>query len=691
MTQQTSHKPRKANRLAGEKSPYLLQHQYNPVDWFPWGDEAFAKAQFEKKPIFLSIGYSTCHWCHVMERESFENEETAHYLNEHFVSIKIDREERPDLDRIYMTFVQATTGQGGWPMSLFLTPDLKPFFGGTYFPPTSRSGLPAFTDLLKQIQQVWTTRRDDLQRSAETIVQQLQEAAQQQATDESPLSQALLGVAANGLKRAYDSQNGGFGQAPKFPHPSQLLFLLGYGAEQGDEEALQIVLNTCDKMANGGIFDQLGGGFSRYATDEKWLVPHFEKMLYDNALLTHVYLEAFQASGNSRYAEIVRATLNYLLRDMTAPAGGFYSAEDADSEGKEGKFYCWTLAEMSDLLSPAELKVAVRYFGVTSEGNFIDHSDPDPLPGQNVLSVVSPFLTEADGKLLASAKEKMFDARTHRTRPHRDDKILSSWNGLMLGALAQAYGVLGDKIYLDAAQNNLAFLRHHLWDSSSQTLYHRWREGARDSVQLLSAYAFLLSGVINLYEVTLEPDTLNFAVELADAMLDKFFDPENGGFWQSGKESRNLILRTKDDYDGAEPSGNSVATIGLLKLAEITGRDDLMKAAEKTLRLYAKRLQEQPEALPHLLIAAMRALGKRHRIVIAGDVKSGVGLELLRAAHAVYHPSQVMLGTAGPVDSFARSLSARDGNPATYVCEGTTCRLPVTSAAALRSSLMAGA
>jgi uncharacterized protein YyaL (SSP411 family) len=675
------------NRLAGQKSPYLLQHRHNPVDWYPWGEEAFAKARAEARPIFLSIGYATCHWCHVMERETFEDETIARFLNEHFVSIKVDREERPDVDRLYMTYVQATTGQGGWPMSLFLTPDLKPFFGGTYFPPTPRRGQPGFLELLQRVQELWSARPQELQQVAEDVVRRLQEAAAPTATTNLVLSPAVLHGAAAHWKGAYDETNGGFGRAPKFPQPSQLLFLLGYGASHGDTEAVRMVLHTADCMAAGGIYDQLGGGFARYATDAGWLVPHFEKMLYDNALLVRLYLEAYQASGEARYAGVVRGTLGYILRDMTDVEGGFYSAEDADSEGREGKFYCWTLDELTALLTEAELRVATRYYGVTRQGNFMDHSDPHPLPGQNVLSIHDAKLSPAEVKRLAAARDKLLAARAGRVRPHRDDKILASWNGLMLGAFAQAYAVLGDPAYLEAARRNLAFLRDRLWDPASRTLYHRWRDGERDSVQLLSAYAFLLAGTVDLYEATLDPDTLEFALQLADALVARFYDAENGGFWQSGEGSADLVLRTKEDYDGAEPSGNSVATLALLRLGEIAGREDLTRTAERTLRGFAGRLQEQPTALPHLLMAAALWLEARPRVVIAGDVRSPAAVELLHAAHSVYQPFKVVLGTAGPVEPFARSLPAIAGKPAAYVCTGTTCQPPVQTAAKLRELL----
>src|SRR5215469_3907634 len=423
-----------ANRLAREKSPYLLQHARNPVDWYAWGDEAFDAARQENKPIFLSVGYSTCHWCHVMERESFESEKVAEFLNEHFVSIKVDREERPDVDKIYMTYVQATTGSGGWPMNVFLTSELKPFFGGTYFAPDNRHGRPGFLQLLQHIHQLWETRQGELVDSASRAAAELQRFASSHEPSGVVLTAADLRNAGNQLKRMYDPRHGGFGGAPKFPQPSHPQFLLRCANRFGDDEAVRMVLHTCERMAAGGIHDQIGGGFARYAVDAEWLVPHFEKMLYDNAQLAQLYLDAFLVSGNDCHAIVARDILDYVLRDMTHPEGGFYSAEDADSEGHEGKFYCWTRAELEKLLSPEEFKVAVQFFGVTEQGNFVDHSHPQPLAGQNVLSVVAPDISDADKALLASAKKKMIETRVKRVRPHLDDKILAPWNGLMLGA-----------------------------------------------------------------------------------------------------------------------------------------------------------------------------------------------------------------------------------------------------------------
>ena len=738
------------NRLAREKSPYLLQHAHNPVDWFAWGDEAFEKARVENRPIFLSIGYSTCHWCHVMERESFEDEKVAAFLNQHFVSIKVDREERPDVDKIYMTFVQVTTGSGGWPLNVFLTPERKPFFGGTYFPPDHRSGRPGFLQLLRQIHEVWQARSGEIASSAADIHARLEAASANMTVGNLPLTIDTLRRAGAAFQKTYDPRHGGFGGAPKFPQPGIPSLLLRCAKRFDDDEAARRVLHTCERMAAGGIHDQLGGGFARYSVDAEWLVPHFEKMLYDNAQLAQLYLDAHlvsqprtpDARPGTPFAAIARDILDYVLRDMTHPAGGFYSAEDADSEGHEGKFYCWTRAELEKLLSAEEFNVATHYFGITKEGNFIDHSHPTPLPGQNVLSVVNPIRSSGresaqtqesepahagcyDKTLLAAAKRKMFAARRQRIRPHRDDKILASWNGLMLGAMARAYAVLGDEKYRAAAEKNLAFIQEKLWETPqgragsplpadggasvpasrlvsslappkgdgahgvtrpAGTLYHRWRDGERDNVQLLESYAFLLSGVIDLYEATLEPKCLDFAIALAEAMIAKFYDAENGGFWQSAGGAKDLILRVKDDYDGAEPSGNSVATLALLKLAAITGREDFKKPAEATLRLFAHRLRNFPQAMPFMLHALDFQLEEPRRVVIAGDPYDAKVRELLQVAHSVYQPNKVVLGNTGSVESFARTLPAKNG-PVVYFCTGNSCQPPTQDAAKVREML----
>jgi uncharacterized protein YyaL (SSP411 family) len=674
-TKTAAEPPLHTNRLAREKSPYLLQHQHNPVDWYAWGPEAFERARQENKPIFLSIGYSTCHWCHVMERESFENENVAKFLNEHFISIKVDREERPDVDKIYMTFVQATTGQGGWPLTAFLTPELKPFFGGTYFPPDNRYGRPGFLELLKHINELWQTRHQDVAKSAEDMHERLAQSSADAAPSDQQLTADIVRSAGNRFKEAYDQQNGGFGNAPKFPQPSQPRFLLRYAKRFKDEEAVKMVLHTCDKMAAGGIHDQLGGGFARYSVDAEWLVPHFEKMLYDNAQLAQLYLDAFLVSGDQRQADVVKDILDYVLRDMTHPDGGFYSAEDADSEGHEGKFYCWTRAELSKLLSPEEFNVAVRYFGISEEGNFVDHSHPSPLPKQNVLSVADPKLSAPDQTLLRAASDKMREVRKHRVRPHLDDKVLASWNGLMLGAFSRAYAVLGEERYRQAAEKNAIFLRKQLWDEKSKTLYHRWRDSARDDVQLLEAYAFLLSGVIDLYEATLEPGQLEFAIELAESMMANFYDSVNGGFWQSPAHAKDLILRVKEDYDGAEPSGNSVAMLALLRLGNITDRGEFTAAATKSLRLSAQRLAQHPEAVPYMLQALDFSLAPPKRAVLAGDPNKQDAAQLLSAVHSVYQPNKVVLGTVGLVEPFAKTLPTK-ADALVYICSGMSCQPP---------------
>ncbi len=689
-----SAKSKHTNRLAREKSPYLLQHAHNPVDWYAWGPEAFAAARRHQRPIFLSIGYSTCHWCHVMERESFEDEKTGAYLKEHFVSIKVDREERPDVDKIYMTFVQSTTGSGGWPMSVFLTPDLKPFFGGTYFPPEPRHGRPSLLQLLEQIARLWQERQTEILASADELHARLELFTARGETTSPPLTAQTLRQAAEQFKGAFDHEHGGFGQAPKFPQPGIPLCLLRAAKRFDDAAARTMVLQTCDRMAAGGIHDQLGGGFSRYSIDAAWLVPHFEKMLYDNAQLAQLYLDAFLVSGEAHHAAIVRDILDYVGHDMTHPTGGFYSAEDADSEGHEGKYYCWTTKDLSRLLTNEEYHVAVKWFGITPEGNFVDHSHPTPLPGQNVLSLATaPDVAggptkEADRELLTAAILKMRAARAIRVRPHLDDKVLASWNGLMLGAFARAGIILGDDNYLAAAEKNAQFLRRELWDKGSQSLFHCWRLGQRDQVELLEGYAFVLEGVLHLYEATLIPAHLDFALALADALLKKFYDPAEGGFWQTLAGADDLILRVKDDYDGAEPSGNSVATLALLKLAAITGREDFASAAEATLRLFAQRLQTQPAALAGMLQAMDFHLDAPRRVVIGGETGSLEFKALLRAAHTAYEPKKILLGVSGPVEPFAKTLMAKA--PATaWVCSGSACQPPVHQAEALWQALRA--
>jgi hypothetical protein len=540
--------------------------------------------------------------------------------------------------------------------------------------------------LLQQIAVLWRERKTEIVASANEIHARLELAITHDAKENVPLTPETLRHAAQVFKSAYDAANGGFGGAPKFPQPGIPSLVLRAAKRFGDADATKMVLHACDKMASGGIHDQLGGGFARYAVDAEWLVPHFEKMLYDNAQLAQLYLDAYLVSGDARHAEVVRDILNYVLRDMTHPGGGFFSAEDADSEGHEGKFYCWTKEELSKLLTVEEFNVAANYFGITVAGNFVDHSHPTPLAGQNVLSIVNPDVPASDQPLLAAAQKKMSEVRAQRVRPQRDDKILASWNGLMLGAFARAAAVFGEEKYRVAAENNLAFIREKLWDENSETLFHRWRDGVHDDVQLLEGYAFLLDGVIQFYEATLNPKHLDFAIELATAMIANFYDAANGGFWQSPAGTNDLILRVKDDYDGAEPSGNSVATLALLKLAAITGREDFRQPAEATLQLFAHRLQNQPAALAFMLHALDFWLDEPRRVVIAGENESAEFQKLLRAAHSVYQPNKIVLGNTGAVEPFARALSAKNDATA-FVCTGNACQTPTSAAEIVQQQL----
>jgi uncharacterized protein YyaL (SSP411 family) len=675
------------NRLAKEKSPYLQQHKHNPVDWFPWGEEAFAKAKKENKPIFLSIGYSTCHWCHVMERESFENEEVGELLNKHFVSIKLDREERPDIDRIYMACtIVMSQGNGGWPMSVFMTPDKKPFFGGTYFRKEQ------FMSYLRQIGLLWNdaAKEKRLRADADNITMVVSDRLRITAPDDPKLKADYIEKATSIIKRTFDPEYGGFGRPgswqPKFPQPSEPSLLLRYGVEHDDKDAVDMVIFTCEKMANGGIYDHIGGGFSRYSTDRKWLVPHFEKMLYDNAQLVHLYLDAYLVTGKTKHADVAADIIRYVLRDMTHAEGGFYSAEDADSEGHEGKFYCWTKTGLEKLLTKEEAAVVIRRYGVTERGNFTDHSHPKPLKNQNVLSIVDPKLSDSETKLLISAKAKMFKERATRIRPHLDDKILSSWNGLMLGALARAYSVLGKPEFLKAAKKNLAFTQAKLWDAKTKTLYHRWRDGERDSVQLLHAYGYQLDGVLTLYETTLNPDHLEFAIELAEGLLKRFHDKKSGGFWTS-HGSDDLIIQLKEERDGAEPAAASVATLALLKLGAITEREEFTKAAEGTLRLYSEALEEKPYALPHMLTALDFWLHKPWRAVVAGKANDAQTAKLAGSIHRIYQPNKVVLGNAGPVEKFALTLTPDKSGPVVFICSGEVCKRPTADPKEIRSHL----
>lgn len=668
------------NHLAGEKSPYLIQHVRNPVDWYPWGQAAFAKARKENKPILLSIGYSTCHWCHVMERESFENKELAEYLNKHFVAIKVDREERPDVDKIYMSAYQAMyQGGGGWPLNMFLTPDLKPFAGGTYFPPDDRQGRPGFMTVLKTLAKAWSEQGDEVIKSAESIHENMSRIFERAEVREGSLSLEDLDRSMGALVAEADAEHGGWGGGPKFPQVSHLRFLLRQWQRTGEVKARQHVLLTCDKMMQGGIHDHLAGGFHRYAVDGEWLIPHFEKMLYDQAQLLELYLDVWLVTGERRYRQVAVGIADYVTGEMQHEGGGFYSAQDAQSEGKEGKCFCWTLAQVEKLLSKDELAVALRWFGITAEGNFIDHSDPEPLLDLNVLHIAEPEwkLTDAQRALLDSAMAKMRAARAARVPAATDNKVLADWNGMMIAALARAGRVLEQPGYLDAAIKAHAFIKGELWDGT--LLYHRWCDGQRDSSQQASSYLQMIAGSLGLYETTLEPGYLDFAIRLAEGARALFYDEVRGGFFV-GTDRPDLVLRLKDDFDGATPTASSVGAMQFLKLAEITGRGDFREVVEKTLAASAGSIKQSPYAMAWMMAVADRQLGQHARLVIAGDD----GLEpWIKQRYQVYAPRLICMGNAGKVDAFTAGLKPVEGKTAGYYCLGQSCKAPVTDPAEL--------
>src|SRR5262245_40422234 len=607
------------NRLAQEKSPYLLQHAHNPVNWYPWGEEAFETARRENKPIFLSIGYSTCHWCHVMERESFESEPIAEILNRGFVPIKVDREERPDVDRIYMAFVQATSGGGGWPMSVWLTPELKPFFGGTYFPPENRWGHPGFGSLLSQIESAWRSNRDQIDDTARDIVAQLEKHSTVQPGSARSIDNGLLDSGFFVYRRSFDSQLGGFGGAPKFPRPSVFNFLMRYHARTGNREALEMTLLTLREMAKGGMNDQLGGGFHRYSVDARWFVPHFEKMLYDQGQLAVSYLEAFHITGDQQYADVARRIFDYVLRDMTDADGGFYSAEDADSvinpeepgEKGEGAFYIWGADEIRELVGePAASWFSHRY-GVAESGNVAN--DPhQEFTNRNILYQAATVEETAQQfnmpvedvrAAIERAERILLEARSKRIRPHLDDKILTAWNGLMISASALGGAVLNDQRYAEAARRAAEFIIRRMYDPASGMLLRRYRQGEAAIPGFLDDYAAFIQALLNLYETQFDLGPLQLATRLAEKQAELFEDRERGAFYSSPAGDNSLVLRMKEDYDGAEPSGNSLALMNLLRLARITNRDDFRQSAERTLAAFAPRLSAGPVTLPQMLAA----------------------------------------------------------------------------------------
>jgi uncharacterized protein YyaL (SSP411 family) len=675
------------NRLANEKSPYLLQHAHNPVDWYPWGDEAFEKAAREDKPVFLSVGYSTCHWCHVMERESFENEDIARILNRYFVPVKVDREERPDVDRIYMLFVQASTGSGGWPMSVWLTPERKPFFGGTYFPPDNRYGRPGFGAILQSLAHAWQQDRARVEQSGAQVLEQLKRHSDLSAGENGEPGQDVLDSAYYAFRRAFDSRLGGFGSAPKFPRPSVLNFLLRYYADARQDEALEMALLTLREMAKGGMHDQLGGGFHRYSVDERWFVPHFEKMLYDQAQLAVSYLEAFQITREPLYADVARDIFEYVLRDLAHPEGGFYSAEDADSaidaakptDKHEGAFYVWSHSELVEALGPSDAAAFSNRYGVEERGN-VNEDPHGEFIGVNILYQAQPV---EEPERLADSRAKLLRIRSARPRPHLDDKILAAWNGMMISALAKGAQLLGEPRYEQAARGALDFVRRNLWRESESILLRRYRDGDAAIEGFLDDYAFVALALLDMYETSFETSDLAWAGQLAQRAMELFEDPQSGGFFSTPAQQADLVLRLKDDYDGAEPSGNSGLILALLRVARVTGREEFEQGARRALRAFAARLQAAASALPQMLVAQAFVLGRPMEIVFAGPRNAAQSAAMLAAVHRHFLPhAVVMRAEDSPV-----AMPPLNGEATAYVCENYACRLPVTSAAALEDLL----
>jgi uncharacterized protein YyaL (SSP411 family) len=676
------------NHLIDEKSPYLQQHAHNPVDWYPWSEAAFEKARREDKPIFLSIGYSTCHWCHVMERESFENTDIAAILNRHFVPVKVDREERPDVDHIYMAYVQATTGGGGWPMSVFLTPALMPFFGGTYFAPDDRYGRPGFPVLLQRIAEAWKSQHDKILESSRHVVEQLK--LQSESTAQGAPGQSTLDSAFQYFRRIFDSAHGGFGDAPKFPRPVALNFLLRYYHRSGNEEALDMTLATLRGMADGGMRDQLGGGFHRYSVDERWFVPHFEKMLYDQAQLAISYIEAYQITHDAFYAGVARDTLGYVLRDMTSPEGGFYSAEDADSvidpahpkvKG-EGAFYLWSAQELEQILGEPLAKMFASRYGVEAAGN-VHHDPHGEFTGKNILYVHRDVEGEQVYQL-AQAANQLLKVRSQRIRPHLDDKILTSWNALMISAFAKAAQVLEDPDYLDAAENAVDFIFSRMMDASTGQLQRRYRDGESAIAGFLDDYAFLIGALLDLYEADFNPERIELAMKLANKMIELFEDPVEGAFFTTAAGDLSLVMRMKDDYDGAEPSGNSIALLDLERLAHLTDRAEYRQAAERTRKALGPRMSGQPVAVPQMLVAFDYSTAVRREVVIVGDrghVSTRAFLGELRRRFLPYTvvllvDSDATRRKLEPIFPAVAEMREMDGKPTAYVCQGYVCRLP---------------
>ncbi|TKJ42589.1 thioredoxin domain-containing protein [candidate division LCP-89 bacterium B3_LCP] len=685
---------RTLSHLASENSPYLLQHADNPVNWFPWGEEAFAKARNEDKPIFLSIGYSTCHWCHVMEHESFEDEGVAGLMNEAFVNIKVDREERPDIDNIYMSVCQIMNGSGGWPLTIIMTPDKKPFFSGTYFPKHSRYGRIGMMELIPQISNAWKNRKQDIEDTADRITTALSSMnGLEVKLNAGSLSASTIDEAYDYFQKTFDETSGGFGNAPKFPTPHNLLFLLRIWKRDKNERALHMVEETLTQMRMGGIFDHLGYGFHRYSTDPQWLLPHFEKMLYDQALLTIAYLETYQATGKDTYRETAEEILTYVLRDMTSPDGGFFSAEDADSEGEEGKFYLWTIHEIKEILGPTEAELFASAYRINENGNFTDESTGGK--NNNILHLTKSLEQIADEQeihisdlriRLQNARTALFTVRGDRIHPQKDDKILTDWNGLMIAALSLAGRILDDPDYTSAAQRAADFVLKEM-TLPSGGLLHRYRKGEAGISGNIDDYAFLTWGLIELYETTFRVGYLERALSLTEYQITHFWDDDKGGFYFTPNDAERLLMRTREIYDGAVPSGNSVSLLNLLKLSHITANPELEEKADQMLQAFSAQIKSAPAHFTHMLNGLIFAQGPTYEVIIAGDREDHSTTAMIQAINNQYQPNLVVIqrpcnkeaGAITQIAPFVKLYEAINGQTAAYVCKNNQCSLPTST------------
>jgi len=679
------------NRLKDEKSPYLLQHADNPVDWYPWGSEAFDKACKEKKPIFLSIGYSSCHWCHVMEKESFEDIEVAKLMNEVFVSIKVDREERADIDNLYMAVSQMMTGSGGWPLNIILTPDKKPFFTATYIPKVSQFGQIGMLELIPHIKEIWETQRDKILRSADEISTAIQQTMQIPSDKE--LDENTINLAYKQLTKRFDQQYGGFGDAPKFPIAQDLLFILRYWKHTDDKKALEIIEKTLQAMRNGGIYDHVGFGFHRYSTDSQWLVPHFEKMLYDQAMLAMTYTEAYQATGKEEYRKTVQEIFTYILRDMTAPEGGFFSAEDADSEGEEGKFYIWTEDEIRDALKIEQAEFILKVFNIKKNGNFIKQ-ETKKRTGANILHLKTvkkkpiPELYGSEHEFkttLSTALQNLFTYRKKRVHPFKDDKILTDWNGLMIAALAKGARVFNEPKYVKAAKRTVEFIFKELRTSNGRLL-HRYRDNQAAIPAFIDDYAFLIWGLIEVYQTTFEVKYLQMALNLNDDLIEHFWDKNNGGFFFTADDGEELLGRRKKIYDGAIPSGNSVASLNLLRLGRLIANSNLEKKAAEIGRVFGVNVEQAPSAHTFLMISVFFKIGPSYEVIIAGNSSAKDTEEMLKNIWKEFIPSKVVILRPTEEETpeivnlatFTQFMKGINGKATAYICLNYACKIPTT-------------